>query len=268
LYLTINVTPATPVITTSTINVTVPATAIAYGCTTVAGATSYTWSYTGTGATIATGQGTENITADFAANATNGDIQVVASNGACSSAPAPVTLLLPIIVTNFNATKVNSSAVLKWSSKSEINAKEYQVQRSIDGINFITIGTMAANGYASDYKFVDEKPFAGVNFYRLKQIDNDGKFALSAVKAVKFDIDGKIVVNIYPNPATDVLNVRLTNGEAKQIRILNVTGKVVYTATTITNGMIQVPIRNLNAGTYFVEVTTNDNRIVEKFIKN
>ena len=78
----------------------------------------------------------------------------------------------------------------------------------------------------------------------------------------------KFVVNIYPNPATDILNVRVSNGEAKQINILNTLGKIVYSTNVITIGATQLPIKNLSAGTYFVEIISNENRVVEKFIKN
>jgi len=268
LNLTINVTPASPIITTSSLNLTIPATAVPYSCNTVSGATTYTWSYTGTGVTIASGQGTTDITADFATNATNGDIQVFASNGTCNSAPTTASIILPTTLSNFVVTKVNKTALVKWTTATEINSKNFEVQRSIDGSNFATVGTIAAKGFASDYNFVDEKPFTGVNYYRLKQVDNDGKFALSAVKSVKFDTDNKFVVNIYPNPATDILNVRLTNGEAKQINILNTLGKIVYSTNVTTIGATQLPIKNLSAGTYFVEIVSNENRVVEKFIKN
>ncbi len=267
LNLTINVTPVSPTITTSTLNVTIPATAVAYSCNTVSGATTYTWSYTGTGVTIASGQGTTAITADFDATATNGDIQVVASNGTCSSAPTTASIILPTTLSNFVVSKVNKTVLVKWTTASEINSKNFEVQRSIDGRNFVTVGTIAAKGFASEYSYVDEKPFTGVNYFRLKQVDNDGKFAISIVKHVKFGADVKFVVNIYPNPATEILNVSISNADAKQINILNILGKIIYSTNVTTVGTIQLPTKNLSAGTYFVEIISNENRAVEKFIK-
>jgi hypothetical protein len=267
LNLTINVTPASPVITTSTLNVTIPATAVAYSCSTVSGATAYTWSYTGSGVTIASGQGTTAITADFAANATNGDIQVVASNGTCTSTPTIASIILPVTISSFTATKVNNTALVKWTTVTEINSKNFEVQRSIDGRNFVTVGTVSANGFASSYSFVDEKPFAGTNYYRLKEVDLNGKFELSAVRTLNFKPE-TLNVSIYPNPAIDILNVRLTNGEAKQINILNTLGKIVYSTNVITTGTTQLSVKNLSAGTYFIEIISNENRVVEKFIKN
>jgi uncharacterized protein YjdB len=267
LILTVNATPATPTITTSTANVAVPATAIAYSCSTVATATSYTWSYTGTNVTIASGQGTTSITADFAANATNGNMQVVANNATCSSIAATVTLLLPTTLSNFTATKVNNTAVLKWNSKLEINAKEYQVQKSIDGKNFENIGIVAAKGVASEYSFVDEKLFAGINYYRLKQVDVNGKFEYSTIKQLLV-INAQLAITIYPNPTSETLNVTIKNAEAKQIRIYNSLGKTVFTSNVV-NNTNKIKVGNLSSGTYFVEIITTDGRReVEKFIKD
>ncbi|MFY7965826.1 MAG: T9SS type A sorting domain-containing protein, partial [Chitinophagaceae bacterium] len=267
LNLTINVTPASPTITTSTLNVTVPATAVAYSCSTVSGTTTYTWSYTGTGVTIVSGQGTENITADFAANATNGDMQVVASNGNCVSLPTSANIILPVTLSNFTATKVGKTALLQWTTSSEINSKNFEVQRSIDGRNFVTIATVAAKGFASDYSFTDLKPFIENNYYRLKQVDRDGRFEYSAVRTVNFKAENISIV-IYPNPVADILNVRISNGSAKQVNIINTLGKIVYTTIAINaNGVVQIPVSNLNAGTYFVEILSNETRTVEKFVK-
>ena len=197
LNLTINTKLAMPTIVTNHWNngttTTIPATGVAFSCSTVSGATSYQWNYTATGCTIATGQGTESITADFSSTASHGFIQVVAvSSSGCNSDTLTFPIILPTTLSSLTATKVNKTALVKWTTASEINSKNFEVQRSIDGRTFVTVGTIAAKGFASDYSFVDEKPFTGVNYYRLKQIDNDGKFALSTVKTVKFDNDGKV----------------------------------------------------------------------------
>jgi hypothetical protein len=276
LNLTINITPITPTISSPTTNVAIPATGVAYSCSTVAGATTYTWTYTGTGVTIATGQGTENITADFAASATNGDMQVVASNGTCVSLPASASIVLPVTLSNFTATKVNKTAVLQWATASEINSKNFEVQRSIDGRNYVSIGSVVAKGFASDYNYVDIKlPIPTTEiltiYYRLKQVDKDGRFEYSVVRMVNFKPETNgFIVNVYPNPVSNILNVRITNADAKQIRVFDMNGKTIYITTTIsTTGTTAIPLSNLSKATYFVEIITTDGRReVEKFVKD
>ena len=269
LNLTINTKLAipNPIINPGTI--TIPATGIAFSCSTVSGATSYQWNYSGVGCTIATGQGTESITADFSSTATLGFIQVVAvSTTGCNSDTLNFPIILPVTFNNFTLSKVNKTALVKWSTATEINSKNFEVQRSIDGRSFVTISTVAAKGAASEYSFVDEKPFAGVNYYRLKQVDNDGKFAISAIKTIKFDTDVKFVINIYPNPASEILNVKVSNADAKQIRIFNSLGKSVYTTNVVSTNN-QILVSKLTTGAYFVEITMIDgSKQVEQFIKN
>ena len=271
LDLTINNAPAKPTINSSVTTVTAGQTGVAYTCSTVANGVVYTWSYTGTGVTI-NNNGSTSITADFNATATSGYIQVNASSiNGCTSANDTVFVSvtpLPVVLSSFVVTKANNTAVLKWITATEINSKNFEVQRSIDGRTFTTIGTVEAKGFASDYTFVDAKPLVGINYYRLKQVDNNGKFEYSIVRTINFKPEA-INVSIYPNPVADILNVRIANGEAKQINILSAEGKVIYATTTINiGGSTQIPVRNLNAGTYFVEIlTTNNSKQVEKFVK-
>jgi uncharacterized protein YjdB len=269
LFLTINVTPSSPTITTSTLNITAPANGVAYSCATVIGATGYTWTYTGTRATIISGQGTENIVIDFDASATNGDLQVVANNGNCSSNVTAVSITvtpLPVVLRSFTATKVNNSALLKWTTASEINSKNFEVQRSMDARTFETIGVVKAKGFASEYSYIDEKPFAGINYYRLKQADRDGKFQYSPMRQITI-YNLQFTINVFPNPATNMLNVKVTNGTAKQVSIFNTLGKMVYQSND-NRTLYQVDITSMSAGTYFVEILNMEGRrVVEKFVK-
>ncbi len=265
----------TAAITTSSTSVNAGQTGVAYACAAVTGAKKYTWFYTGTGATV--NGSTSSITIDFAANATSGDVVVGAVNSTgCidSTALSRVTvtvITVPVLLSNFSVEKVNNTADIRWTTATEINSRNFELQRSIDGKEYATIITIAAKGnstQANNYSFIDVKPFVGINYYRLKQVDNDGKFMLSAIKSVKFENDGKFTVNVYPNPVTDILNVRVSNGKAKQIRIVNTLGKVVYTTSEVAaNGSIEISVKTLPEGTYFVEITSNEKTVVEKFIK-
>jgi len=276
LNLTVNKTPAKPIIIVSSTSISAPQTGVVYTCQTVANATSYTWLYTGTGTTI-NNNGDSTITVDFNALATSGNIQVVTVNGGCTSAidTIAVTVIpLPVKISNYELQIVNSTinkskqVANLWTTATEINSKNFEVQRSNDGRNFVSIGTITAKGFANEYSFVDDKPFMGLNYYRLKQIDNDGKFALSVVKTINLNSNEIFNVSIYPNPAKNVLNITVANGDVKQVRIFNSLGKTVY--TTIENRTSYIlNLTSLSSGIYFVEILTNDGRReVEKFSKN
>lgn len=165
--------------------------------------------------------------------------------------PTPVTLLY------FRADAANKYSRLVWETATEINNKGFEIQRSFNGsANWETIGfvngTNLANG--SRYHFSDLAPFKGINTYRIKQVDFDGRSALSNVEAVNFAYDAA-VVSVYPNPVTEKVNLvfndsRLLNSSAK---ITTATGAV---AATIKLGSYrqQLDMAAYPAGLYFISL--------------
>ena len=179
---------------------------------------------------------------------------------------------MPITLSNFVVTKVNNTALLKWKSATEINSRNFEVQRSIDGKTFETIGSVAAKGFASEYSFTDNKLTIITSekltiYYRLKQVDKDGKFEYSVIKQITIN-DKQQTISIYPNPAHSLItiNCSLSTGNATAV-ITDVYGKQVF-KQTINNQNSIINVEGLVSGTYFVEITTKDGRrAVEKFVK-
>ncbi|MBC7651345.1 MAG: T9SS type A sorting domain-containing protein [Deinococcales bacterium] len=172
------------------------------------------------------------------------------------------TSTLPVKITSYELRITNEKQVTNyWTTSSETNSKNFEVQRSPDGRNFAIIGTVTAKGFASDYSFVDEKPLTGVNYYKLKQVDNDGKFAYSDVRTVNFKPQ-TLNISIYPNPAINVINIKGLTTNKNNIIIIDIVGKVVLQLNSTTQQSIS--ITNLKAGAYFIKIN-NENTI--KFIK-
>ena len=97
--------------------------------------------------------------------------------------------------------KVNSIE-LNWTTTSEENFDYFSIQKSINESDFTEIGMVKGAGSGSqsiDYSFEDEKPFSGINYYRLKAVDLDGTFEYFNVLGIDFDLK-RIPVLIYPNP--------------------------------------------------------------------
>ena len=99
---------------------------------------------------------------------------------------------LPIVLKSFDVRKVNvSSSQISWVTAQEINVRNYEVERSSNGINFNTIALVLPKSPNSNfdvsYSIIDSKPLPGNNFYRLKQTDIDGKFEVFDIKSVSFD---------------------------------------------------------------------------------
>ena len=147
------------------------------------------------------------------------------------------------------------------------------MQRSATGSNFISIGNIVAKGESSvivNYAFTDITPIKGNNFYRLKQVDKDGKFVYSNIILLKL-LQQKASLLVYPNPTADILNIKLTNLSANskiQISIYDGLGKLITNKSYLndTNG-IQISVTTLARGMYTLLINDNNEISTLKFLK-
>lgn len=147
---------------------------------------------------------------------------------------------------------------LDWSAVNETAGRQYDLQRSSDGHTFSTITTLmaVADGSAADYSFTDHLPSgsSGNWYYRL-QVRDQAKFSWSAVRELTIDAGDK-VLRIYPNPATDHINLSTGTVSDWQAEILSADGSLVQRETFRQSSLLYLPFRNrLAAGAYFVRLT-------------
>lgn len=179
---------------------------------------------------------------------------------------------LPVEMTSFTATAEGTTNVLAWETASEENNAHFDVQRSTNGTDFERIDKIEGNGTTvevSNYSFVDEAP-ATVSYYRLHQVDLDGKMDYSDVVTVKREmLEGQL--NIAPNPVTSRLNVTFnTTTETATFRVFDVRGKLVRNVEQSTNvgaNNISLNISELAQGMYFLEVISDNEIQRVQFIK-
>jgi hypothetical protein len=144
-----------------------------------------------------------------------------------------LTYVLPVNLVSFNATKIDSSSRLDWTTGSEHNNRLFEVERSTDAVSFNKIGTVdgAANSTTSlQYTFNDYAPAPGINFYRLRQVDFDGKATYSRVVSVDFGGPVENDFKVYPNPARGSFTIHLGNWtpQTLHLRMVSMTGETVY----------------------------------------
>ena len=172
-------------------------------------------------------------------------------------------LALPVKLLNFNATAKQKHVLVEWAATNELNSKHYVVERSNDGRNFFAIETVDDKGNSNNvnhYSTTDNNPLEGVSFYRLKQVDIDGKFAHSAIRKVVFGNSKQII--IYPNPASSIVKLDLPGVPGNlAISISNLDGRSVYKGNgtlqeinNIINGLLPA----LVPGYYNVQLTNKD----------
>jgi hypothetical protein len=159
---------------------------------------------------------------------------------------------LPVNLVSFKAQQVKRGEVLlDWRVKDEVNMKQYDVQRSVDGKNFTTIGTVGNLG-KEVYTLIDPKPAQGINYYRLSMVESNGLTNYSHIVAININ-DGK-ALHASPNPVTGDLTVEVKGEVGKQavIDIIDYTGNKVRTVA-IPAGKVTVDMTSLPTGVYVVQ---------------
>lgn len=169
---------------------------------------------------------------------------------------------LPVHLKQFVANKNGKSVELTWTTASETNNKGFELERSADGKIWTAIATLASNAdqgnshTALNYSFVDTKPMAAKNLYRLKQYDFDGRFEYSPIRTVIFD-NNNGVYTIYPNPANNSIQIDGLTG-VETIKFVNALGKIVKTANA---AQANISVADLAVGVYQLQIVSNNNTI-------
>ena len=184
------------------------------------------------------------------------------------SASLPVTLL------QFVATLKNDQVQLQWSTVNEVNNKQFLVERSADRTHFAEIVTVTGAGNSTrinNYNAIDFHPLTGVNYYRLKQIDVDGSFTYSGIRAINFITKNTLQLKVYPNPVTNKMTLQFGSATGKYAAVVyDFEGRKVIKATGAVadiNQQINDRLNKLLPGGYSIEVTGNSQKSSVVFIK-
>jgi hypothetical protein len=182
---------------------------------------------------------------------------------------------LPLSWLSFTAERSGKfDVILNWSTANETNNDHFEIERSTDGVNFAKLGSVAAQKNVTavqSYSYTDVYIPSGTIYYRIKQVDKDGKFGYSKLALIK----GNAVSmswTVQPNPATDHATVTF-NSDAPDatIYLTDVTGRIVYRKIlpVVTAGNeLSVPVGDLSKGVYLLRITTGNETRTEKIIKN
>lgn len=221
---------------------------------------------------LANDQFAEDISA-----ATDGYYQSISNNGmpgdenngdggifynASTSAP------LPIELTKFNAkAQADHTTQLDWEAATELNLSHYDVEHSSDGVNFNSIGKVSATGTQSGtavYDFLHSNPVDGINYYRLKILDNNGAYEYSPIRNVVFDeVLGSF--DLQPNPSTGPFSLMSTNldkyKDDLRYQIFDVTGKLIEEGL-VKDERLDFDLSNYKSGMYSFAILSN-----KEFIK-
>ncbi len=184
-----------------------------------------------------------------------------ASTSVTVSCAAPVEWLG--IHALYNKGKVDVS----WSTAMELNNDYFEVQRSIDGVHFITIGQVDSRGNSNrvqDYLFEDLFPVSGGSYYRVVQHDLDG--TSTASKKVYVSITSA-EIHVYPNPSASNFDLHIVGSESANVVLTDVLGRTIY-ETNLSGAAMHLSFgEQLSSGTYILQVLTESGFYTEKLIK-
>jgi hypothetical protein len=182
------------------------------------------------------------------------------------------TAALPVRLLSFDAGVNKNSITLKWSTTQELNNRGFKVERSTNGLNFETIGWIAAkqgNNVQLNYSLNDN--FVQPNivyYYRLRQVDADNREELSVVRQARISKQG-ISVTVSPVPAKDVMNVYINGtSQTANIYLINAQGQLVKKWYRINafNSAYGLKVADLPTGIYTLHVQLPDEKIIKKVL--
>jgi hypothetical protein len=180
-------------------------------------------------------------------------------------------LVLPITLLNFDGQYKNAQVQLLWKTAGDVRTAQFNIERSGSNGVFASLGKVAGalNSATSNYHYTDLFPLNGLNVYRLKMIGVDGNFSYS--KAISVRVAESKSFMIYPNPASDKLNVQVKGVRGNAVvQILDLHGRKIKELTLAGNGNVftSLLIDDLPKGNYELVLKTKDNVQVQKFVKN
>ncbi len=175
---------------------------------------------------------------------------------------------LAVKFVDFKAQKVNNNLVkLTWKTGSEINSKEFIIERSSNGVNFYEIGRVSAVGNSNTYQSYtmnDNTPVKGKNFYRITEMDISGNKAFSATVYVNLNSDGTIKLEVYPNPASKLITINTENSTSftHTLQVFDMAGRL-FKNNSFNGNSIKLDVSNLQSGNYIIRITTSEGEAVQ-----
>jgi hypothetical protein len=182
---------------------------------------------------------------------------------------------LPVELARFSAVADNTNGLLSWTTASEKNNAQFVVERSLNGTSFESIGMVAGQGTTTQshtYQFIDKQAatVASLVYYRLRQVDTNGTSSLSAVQVVRFSyVAQPLTIAMYPNPTAANISLDLRNlpTGTVQVRLTELTGRVLSTAIVTTDQVYPLATAQLPQGSYMVTILNGSQKTTQLLVK-
>jgi hypothetical protein len=193
-------------------------------------------------------------------------------NPSNSSAITSVSAVLPLELRFFKGENTAEGNLLTWATASEVKHNHFELEHSLDSKTWALIGNITGKGDSQSeqyYSFLDKNRAAQINYYRLKSIDTEGRYEHS--KVVVLDNSEKGKIKIYPNPATAVLNIEVTENQLENIEIQlfnSIEQQVYFTKIEANSGynLTTITTSSFPEGLYNLTIIKGGNRDSRKVV--
>lgn len=176
---------------------------------------------------------------------------------------------LPVTLTAFTVTPKLDHVAIDWSTATEQDNDYFEILRSADGKEFRSIAKIKGQGYSqktTDYRFLDQSPLAGISYYRLKQVDNNGAAELYDIESVQLEKEDQFI-NVYPNPVRKGIVKVETNYDVGSFVLYDQFGKLCLQKQVGNNThSYLISVDQLPSGIYILEVRNDRQAIRKKLI--
>ena len=191
------------------------------------------------------------------------------------SIPGANRFVLPTDLVYFTAEKKQQGVVLDWATASEVNNDKFQIEESNNGHDYEVIGEVQGQGTHSgfqNYSYSMKSLPSGTSYYRLKQIDYDGRYEYSDVVSINHHLENEQIRVFYPNPTTSgVVNMEYNSISDNKISIsvFDMAGNVVSSpkqTTSIGENIMSIDVSGLNHGLYIVEIMDGRKAVYHRLV--
>jgi hypothetical protein len=196
----------------------------------------------------------------------------------CDTALVTITVVspLPVEMGTFISSEQNNGLLLKWTTLGEKNNNYFELEHGSDAEHYSLMTKIAGHGTTNipqSYQYFDATPINGLNYYRLKQIDFDGRTTIAGTVIQKFGNLPNDKVEIYPNPNNGTFRLKIncqTEGTTK-ISIVSLYGNTIYETSVFCTGesiINEIKIKKMAKGMYYLLIKSNDQTEKYKFTVN
>ena len=203
--------------------------------------------------------GSEGIIYINAANSPTGNPIVILANEVSSTLSffTVTNVVLDITLRDVRALNAGKRNQVEWSTADEQQGDVFELQRSKDGTRFFTVAALPAKGTASSYRYWDENPYEGINYYRLKLNHTSGDFSYSPTVSATVKVKQPFL-SVYPNPVKNELTLKLNGppSDNEVVEIIDVAGRVMKQVRLVSSAQT-IDVSKLPAGLYTLRYAGN-----------